>query len=168
MKPFLHELWSELKKDYLFFGLWGTCIAGLNLFEDKVAILSISKTEPLSVRLFGDFMPILAFIFVLVSAIAITLAASITGWGKIWQISHHVRLRLRQFLSPMLAFMAGMSVVAVCHYLCVRHGFGGRLAVGSLVLAVELTVLTFFVDVIAQSEEERRTDHLNRGEYESQ
>ncbi|WP_444901230.1 hypothetical protein ACJJIG_16145 [Microbulbifer sp. SSSA007] len=132
------EFLRELKKDLPFFSLSGVLVGALILVHHWLKGGRVAPNESWPDQLFADFVAVQAYGLILFGVLITgSMAAFISRVGIPFNIFHdsteHLKVRLRQLTSSIVAFTIGISIVSFLHFL-----FTGLVGGGALVLLIIL------------------------------
>ncbi|WP_018141534.1 hypothetical protein [Thioalkalivibrio sp. ALJ7] len=151
------DLVKELKKDWILFGLFGLSVGALYALHDPLQRLGAMGGNALAQDLFEgvfSFVPfsVLFFFFLALGSFSSFLISIGFGRFRLDGAVDHVRDRLTQIMSSMLAFSVGLGGVALTHSIF-SVSPSGLVLVAALGVLIAIMLCAYFLSVVVSRRE---------------
>ncbi len=128
-KYVIARLYSEIKKDYVFFSSCGFFVSWSLVLHSRLKTLGVSPSGNWADDLFADFIPINVFVLIFLGFIgfgSITSILTALGWRSDFLLNSvsHIESRFAQLTSSILCFSFGVAAHALLHSLVLSHQVG--------------------------------------------
>lgn len=145
LRAIANDLRAELRQDSRFFGPCGAMVGLLMLWRDRLRPMAFWRGDTWPHALFSDFVAFNAFSFIFLGLMMFGTMAGVARRAgrplpRLDSMVVHIESRLRQLASSIIAFTAGLSVIALLHGVLALSGGGLMLVLAVLLLDAMLVV----------------------------